>query len=190
MPWDSNSAATMSLWGQGAGAFTAVVGAYASMQANRYQSRIADANARLSELGAQAALLQGQHQEMTSRLSTANLKSTQRAGFAAGGVDLGEGSAVRTLTATDLLGQVDADTIHANAVRSAFGYRTQSMNYSNDAMLRRAGPSGLQAGATSLLGSAGQVASSWYQFNKDGAFNSPSNGSAPTGLYPSAQAGP
>lgn len=190
MPWDANTAATASLWGQGAGAFTAVVGAYASMQANRYQARIADSNARLAELGAQAALLQGQHQEMTSRLATANLKSTQRAGFAANGVDLGEGSAARTLTSTDLLGEVDAQTIHANSVRAAFGYRTQSLSYTNDAALRRAGPGGLQAGATSLLGSGGQVASSWYMFNKDGAFNSPSNSSVPLGVYPSPQAGP
>lgn len=190
MLWNSNTAATASLWGQGAGAFTAVVGAYATMQANRYQSRIADSNARLSELGAQAALLQGQYQEMTSRLATANLKSTQRAGFAANGVDLGEGSSARTLTSTDVLGEVDANTIRANAVRSAFGYRTQALNYSNDAMLRRAGPGGLQAGATTLLTGAGQVASSWYTFKREGAFDTPGTGSTPLGLYPSPQAGP
>lgn len=189
MPWDANTAATASLWGQGTGAVTAAIGAYASMQSNRYQARIADSNARLAELGAQAALLQGQHQEMQSRLDTANLKSRQRAGFAASGVDLGEGSTVRTLTSTDLLGRVDADTIHANAVRAAFGYRTQSLNYSNDAAMRRAGPGGVQAAATSLLGSTGQVAASWYQFNKEGAFNTPTNGGS-SPMYPSSQAGP
>ena len=186
----SNIAATSSLALQGGGAITSAIGAYAGAQANSAQARISDTNARLSELGAQAALLQGQTEEMRSRMATANLKSTQRASFAANGVDLGEGSSARTLTSTDVLGEVDANTIHANAVRAAFGYRTQALNYTNDAAMRRAGPGGLAAGATSLLGSGGQVASSWYQFNKAGTFNSPSNGSAPLGVYPSPQSGP
>lgn len=191
MVFSASELATFSLAAQGSGVLTSAIGAYASAQSNRAQASIADTNARLSELGAQAALLQGQQREMSSRLATANLKGTQRAGFAANGVDLGEGSAARTLTSTDVLGEVDANTIHANAVRAAFGYRTQALNYSNDAMQRRAGPGGLQAGATRLLSGAGQVASSWYQFNKAGAFNSPSNGDTPPlGMYPSPQAGP
>lgn len=190
MGFSTQSAATYSTASQGAGAVTSAIGAYAMAQSSRAQASISDSNARLAELGAQAALLQGQTEEMRSRLATANLKSSQRVSFAANGVDLGEGSSARTLTATDLLGEVDANTIHANAVRAAFGYRTQALNYSNDALMRRAGPGGLQAGATTLLGSTGQVASSWYQFNKSGAFNSPSNGSTPMALYPSSQAGP
>lgn len=183
MGFSAQTAATFSLASQASGAVTSAIGAYAGAQSSRAQARIDDVNAQLSEMGAQAALLQGQQQEMSSRLSTANLKSTQRAGFAANGVDLGEGSAARTLTSTDVLGEVDANTIHANAVRAAFGYRTQALNYANDAMLRRAGPGALQAGASTLLGGAGQVASSWYQFNKSGAFNSPSS-AGPTAYMP------
>jgi hypothetical protein len=191
MGFSSSSAATYSTAAQGSGAVTSAIGAYASAQANRSQANIADTNARLSELGAQAALLQGQTEEMRSRLATANLKSTQRVSFAANGVDLGEGSSARTLTSTDLLGEVDANTIHANAVRAAFGYRTQALNYSNDALMRRAGPRGLTAGAAALLSGAGQVASSWYQFNKTGAGSSPGTGSTtPLGIYPSPQSGP
>lgn len=191
MGFSSSSAATFSTASQGAGAVTSAIGAYAGAQANRAQASISDTNARLSELGAQAALLQGQTEEMRSRLATANLKSSQRVSFAANGVDLGEGSSARTLTSTDVLGEVDAHTIHANSVRAAFGYRTQVLNYTNDAMQRRAGPGGLQAGATTLLSGASQVASSWYQFNKAGMGSAPGAGSTtPLGIYPSSQAGP
>ncbi len=189
MGFSASQIAGFSTAAQGAGAVTSAIGAYAGAQSSRAQASISDTNARLSELGAQAALLQGQTEEMRSRLATANLKGTQRAGFAANGVDLGEGSAARVLTSTDVLGEVDANTIHANAIRAAFGYRTQALNYSNDAMQRRAGPGGLAAGATTLLSGAGQVASSWYQFNKAGAFNSPSNGPVPGAWYPSPQGG-
>jgi hypothetical protein len=190
MGFSTQGAAQFSMATQIGGGVTSAIGAYAGAQASRGAARIDDINARLSELGAQSALMAGQAQEIQSRLSTANLKSTQRATFAANGVDLGEGSAVRTLTSTDLVGEVDANTIKANAVRSAFGYRTQAMNYANDAMQRRAAPGGLMAAGTSLLGSGGQVASSWYRLSKDGAFNSPSNGTSSNVVNFMPQAGP
>lgn len=188
MGFSTQAASTMSLGAQIGGGVTSAIGAYASAQSSRAQARIDDVNAQLSEQGAQAALLQGQQQEMASRLATANLKGTQRADFAANGVDLGEGSAARTLTSTDVLGSVDANTIHANAIRAAFGYRTQALSYANDAMQRRAGPGGFAAATSTLLGSGGRVAQSWYQMSKVGATgNSPSNGGQ-LGVYPSAQA--
>ena len=175
----AGTAATSSLYLQGGGAVTSAVGAYYGAQASKAQASIADTNARLAELGAQAALLQGQSTVMRSRIATANVKGAQRTAFAANGVDASSASAARVLTSTDVIGEVDANTIEADAVRAAFGYRTQAMNYSNDAMLRRAGPSPLAAAGTSLLGSGQQVAASWYRFKQDGAFNSPSNASDP-----------
>jgi hypothetical protein len=68
---------------------------------------------------------------------------------------------------------VDANTIAANAVQSAWGYRTQAVNYKNDALMSRATASGISPGlnaASTLLGEAGQVASTWYGMNKAGAF--------------------
>lgn len=75
------------------------------------------------------------------------------------------------LTSTDVLGAIDANTANANAVRAAWGYRTQATNYANDALNKRAADGAISpflSGASSLLGGAGQVASSWYRLNKPG----------------------
>lgn len=205
---------------QGAGAASSAVGAYYGAQANKQSLSLqanladinagsarslaginlasardtADINARMLESAAQATLLTGQREEQKSRIATANLKGTQRASMAANGIVLGEGTANQVLTSTDVLGEADANTLHANAVRAAWGYRTDSVNQTNQIMGRavdqnnqlldrasnqtnQALMSRSAAGAinpllsagTSLLGGAGSVASSWYQYKKAGA---------------------
>jgi hypothetical protein len=161
---------------QGAGAASSAVGAYYSAQSQKssleLQANLADINARMSESTAQQTLLTGQREEQKSRIATANLKGTQRASMAANGIDLGEGSAAQVLTSTDVLGEVDANTIQANAVRSAWGFRTQAVNQTNQALMSRASAGAInpgQAAFSSLLGSAGSVAGNWYAMNKAGA---------------------
>lgn len=168
----------LALTAQAGGAAISTIGAVSSAvgqkSALNAQAGIDDTNARLAELGAQSVLLQGQSQEQQSMISTANLKSKQRVALAANGVDLGVGSAARQLTSTDVLGAVDANTIHANAIRSAFGYRTQAVNLQNDALQKRSAAdsiSPISSAASTLLGSGGQVAGSWYQLSKVGAFD-------------------
>lgn len=107
------------------------------------QAEIADLNARLLDLSAEDALLAGQHEEQRARLSTARLKSAQRVAFSANGIDMAEGTALNVLTGTDLMGEIDAQTIKANAARSAFGYQTQAVGARGDATLRRAQASSL-----------------------------------------------
>lgn len=170
-----NPAAAMMM--QGAGAASSAIGSYYSAQANKSSlnqtADMADINARMSESAAQATLLTGQREVQKSQIATANLKGTQRASLAANGVDLGEGSAKDILTSTDVMGEADANTLQANAVRSAWGYRTQAVNQTNQANMSRAAASAISpstSAVTSLLGSAGAVASNWYQYNKAGTF--------------------
>lgn len=154
---------------QAAGAMTSTVGSYYSAISQKTtlesQANIADINARMAESSAQSALQQGQQQEISTRLKTAQLKSVQRVALAANGIDLGSDSAINTLTTTDVMGEIDANTINANAVRTAFGYRTQATNDRNEAMMRRATASSLSpigAAVGTLLTESGKVASSWY----------------------------
>jgi hypothetical protein len=147
-------------------ALGAYQGAQSSKLALEGQADIADINARMLESTAQSTLLTGQREEQKSRIATANLKGTQRASLAANGVDLGEGSALNIQTTTDVMGEIDAQTIAANAVRGAWGYRTQAVNETNKGRSARASASAISpegAMFTSLIGGAGQVASSWYQ---------------------------
>jgi hypothetical protein len=168
-----NPAAAMVM--QGAGAASSAVGAYYGAQSQKasleLQASLSDINARMSESAAQQTLLTGQREAQKSRIATANLKGSQRASMAANGIDLGEGTANQILTSTDVLGEIDANTLQANAVRNAWGYRTQGVNQSNQALMSRAAAGAISPGmaaTSSLLGSAGSVASNWYQYNKVG----------------------
>ena len=176
MGFTSSQIATASLIGQIGGGVTSAIGSYYSASANRAalksQAAVADVNARIAELGAQSALNQGQHQVGALTLEAGQLKSSQRAAMAANGIDLGVGNAVEVQATTDLMKEIDANTLKANAVRSAWGYRTQGVNFQNEALMKRAtagaiSPFGSAAG--SLLGSAASVAGSWYSLNKSGA---------------------
>ena len=169
--------AQASMVGQIGGAATSAIGSYFGAATQKAvlngQAAVADSNARISELGAQSALMQGQQQVGALTLRAGQLKSSQRAAMAANGIDLGTGNAAELQASTDIMKEIDANTLTANAVRSAWGYRTQAMNFKNEALTRRASAGALSPGmaaASSLLGSAGSVASSWYAMNKAGMF--------------------
>lgn len=96
----------------------------------------------------------------------------------ANGVDLTTGSALDRLVSTDYLGEVDANTIRANAAREAAGHRMQAVGYSGEATMQRAARRGISpfaAGLTSLATSAGEVASDWYALSKVGAMGKTGN---------------
>lgn len=169
-------AATTSMAIMAAGAASNTAGSFFSARNKKsslgFEAEIAETNARISEMGAQSELARGQREEQGSRLRTAQLKSSQRVALAANGVDLGQGSAVDLLTSTDYMGEMDANTIASNAVKSAWGYRTQAMDYKNQAKMKRATAGAISPGmaaATTLLGESGRVASSWYAMGKTGA---------------------
>lgn len=184
---------------QGAGAANSAIGAaYGAQEAKNaleYQSAIAEVNARVAKSGADSILAAGQKTEQAVRLQTAALKSKQVAAFAANGIDLGSGSAQRVLTSTDLLGEIDANTVTANAVRQAFGYKVQVANYGAQAAGAAAGAASISpfgAGASSALTGATAVAESWYKFNRASVVT-PGDGGVASSLgswYTNPQAGP
>ncbi|HJV76578.1 MAG TPA: hypothetical protein VJ654_20360 [Noviherbaspirillum sp.] len=165
-----------SLMFQIGGAVNGAIGSYWSGRSQEIalegQARLAEINARISELGAQSVLMQGQQQIGALTLKAGQLKGSQRAAMAANGIDLGTGNAAEIVASTDIMKEIDSNTINASAVRSAWGARTQAMNFKNEALMERAQASAISPGlnaATSLLTSAGSVASSWYSLNKSGA---------------------
>lgn len=131
---------------------------------------VAEANAMYADWQASSVLEAGRRDESRQRVQTAQLKGTQRAAMAANGVDLGTGTAAHILTTTDILGEEDARTIRMNAIEQAFGVRVEATNQRNEARMARAGAksiSPLSAGVTTLLNGSGQVASSWYSWDKN-----------------------
>lgn len=181
--WNGGTTAgsTAGSWGSTAnvlgvgGAVMSTVGSYynakAQQNALEYQSIVAETNARLAEKAAQSTLLQGQQEENKVQLRTAALKGTQRASLAANGIDLGEGSAAQIQASTDMMGKIDADTVAANALRTAWGYRQQGTNYSNQALMDKASASAISpfgSAMGTLMTSASRVAGGWYSQSKAG----------------------
>lgn len=158
---------------QFAGLASNTIGSYYSAKNQKasfeYQAHMADLNAKLSEMSAQQELLKGERQIGALTLKAGQLKSSQRAAMAANGIDLGVGSAAEIQASTDLMKEIDANTIHANSVRDAWGFRMQGVNFQNDAIMKRGAASAINPGMAAfgtLLTGAGSVAQSWYMMNK------------------------
>lgn len=152
---------------------TGAIGSYWSAKSAKSQvesqARLSDINARIAELGAQQELIAGNREVGSISMQAGQLKSRQRVALSANGVDLGEGTAAELQASTDLMKEIDINTATSNAVRSAWGYRTQAVNAQNDALAKRATASGIkpgQAAFSSLLVGAGSVASAWYRLGK------------------------
>lgn len=155
------------------GAINSGIGSYYNAKSQKagleFQSHMAGVNARIAELGAERELYKGESEVAALTLRAGQLKSSQRTSMAANGIDLGEGSAGEVLASTDIMKEIDKNTIVANAVRSAWGYRTQGMNYQNEALIKGTSASGINpfmSATSTLLGSAGGVADSWYAWRK------------------------
>lgn len=141
----------------------------------RHQARMAEINAGVVENNARNTIRVGTIEESRVKLATAQAKGAQRAHLASSGVDIaGSNTALARLTGTDLIGEVDAQTVRSNALRAAWGQRFEAGNLQRQAASLRASASSISptlAGFTSLINGAGQVASSWYSMDKAGAFS-------------------
>jgi hypothetical protein len=165
-----------SLISQTAGGIGQTVGAYYQAQGQRtalkLQARIAEVNAKIAEGQARDALMRGERQEQASRMSAAQLRSTQRATMAASGVDLGSETSAAILTSTDYLSEMDANQIRANALRDAWGYRMEAVTQRGSAGVSRATARGISPmgdALGTLLTSASQVGMNYASLKQSGA---------------------
>lgn len=168
----SNAVAVTQLAGILSGMAGSFYSAKSQRSSLRFAADMARINARVAEQSAQGVLAQGERDAVALSMRYGQVKGAQRAALAANGVDLGYGSAAEIQASTDLLKETDLNTVSANAVRSAWGYRTQAVNAQNEALLRSTAADSISPGAaaaTTLLGSAGSVASSWYTRTKLGS---------------------
>ena len=166
MGFSAGTLQNLSLASQIGGSIASAAGAYGQAGVQRAnlgaQAAVADANARIAEINAQTELADGQQRIATATAQYGRLKSSQRAALGANGVAIDEGSAADVQQSTDALREADKAQLEINAMRSAFGQRTQA----GMARANAAGISPGMAAATSLLGSGGLVAQRWYQFGK------------------------
>ncbi len=103
-----------------------LAGAQQSKAAGEASVAANEANAGFATRNANEALKTGAFESDRQRLQTAAAIGTQRAGFAANGVDVNSGSAANVQDDTAALGELDALTISNNAAKEAWGYQTQA----------------------------------------------------------------
>jgi hypothetical protein len=130
------------------GAAVDAIRAGSSELALQVGAQISENAAHLDELQAQSAMHQGEHQEQEVRMEGAQVKSRQITHFAAGNVDLGEGSALNVQNSTDFMTERAAIEIQQKTLMAAFSYRQQEASSLLDAAGKR-----YQAGMTSVTSS-------------------------------------
>jgi type II secretory pathway component PulM len=102
--------------------------AYSSMEKGKYLDKVSKQNAAMSNQAADDALARGAVKADEQRITTQEVIGTQRAGFAANGIDVNSGSAGQVQNDSAALGELDALTIMNNAAREAYGYQVQAID--------------------------------------------------------------
>jgi hypothetical protein len=162
---------------QAAGAASSAAGAYSTAvgQKNALRSSAAAAmlNATQLEENSLRAMRRGETDMTSISLRGAGVRSQQRAGYAAGNIDLTQGSAQAAIASTDVMTEIDRNQVQANAISEAFGYRTEAVEQMGKAAVDRATARSINPtmqAVTSLIGSAAGLSDKWYQGEKTGAF--------------------
>jgi hypothetical protein len=139
-----------------AGTAISTMGAYSQAQASK---QIASNNAKTAEYAAQEASRLGEKAAIEVQRKGAAVKSAQRVGLAAKGLDLGYGTAADLQDQTDFFTQSDVATTRTNAAKDAWGKRAQGANYQAQANAQNP----LMMAGGSLISGASTVASRWYK---------------------------
>lgn len=140
-------------------AATAVYGAYSADQAGEAQEKLSRRNASMIEASAADSLARGEEEVLATKRRIRRTIGSQRAGFAAQGVDVGTGSALDIQNESRELGEVDIAQVRKNAFREAWNLNTQAANTRLAGTYARRASRNQVAGT--LLGGVGQASSYW-----------------------------
>ena len=149
------------------GAVSNYYAAKSQKQQLEYDQFMSMLNSSIQSMAAKQEIIKGQRAEQSLRLNAASFRAKQKVALAANGVALDEGSAKEILQTTDYMTELDATTIQENALRSAWGYETQSLNYATRSQAAKVTGQGISPAKTagvSLLSDAPKVASNWLQY--------------------------
>ncbi len=94
-----------------------------------YQNAMAKINSGFAEDAAIDSERRGYSNANKAITEARKLKGSQRAAYAASGVDVNYGSAARVQNETEFQGELDALTIKTNAFRESLGYKMKALDY-------------------------------------------------------------
>lgn len=162
------------------GTVSSVVGGIqnANAQASQmqYQAAIADRNAQIANRNAAYAAQAGEAKAQQEGLKNREILGRVRVAEAANGLDINSGSDLDVREAQRITGVEDVDQLRHNAMLQAYGYQTQSGNFTAQAAADRAGASNVTAlepltAATSALAGLSSLGTKWTGFNQAGVFD-------------------
>lgn len=163
---------------------TTLVGTGLQMRAQAqnasFQQDIANRNAQQASLAAQDAVARGEVAVQNQRNRVAGIMGSQRAAIGASGVQNDTGTTGDVLTQTATLGELDAQTIRANALREAWGYKVQGTNFKLQSQLDQMEGQNAQVG--SLITGASRAYGIYAEQNPP-TFSGSGGGSAATKAF-------
>lgn len=140
----------------------AVTGTALELQDNQvegYQNQInLEENKRLALQAAADAVIRGSQEAARTRMAATQMMGRQKVAFGASGVDATVGTAAQVQAGTRMMSELDALTLENNAVREAWGYRSQAEHFGRQAKLDELRYQNQQLGTA--LGGVGRVGSS------------------------------
>ena len=130
-------------------------------QAN-YEAGVARNNQKTAEFAAQDALRRGDIEAGRVQRNANSVLGSQRASFAAKGLDLHDGTPGDIMDQTNFFGKIDAESARYNGKVEAWQKQSQANNFGAQASAAssRAG----SAMTESLLSAGTSVASNWYSY--------------------------
>lgn len=157
-------------------AASTALSAYSMIQQGNTAAAVGRNNQIMAEYAAQDAERRGEDAAVAAGRRASQVRGAQRAALGARGLDLESGTAAEIQDQTDFFGQTDVATARNNGRREAWSDRAQG------AAARFSGDSAQQqsqlAAASTILGSAGKVAGSWYSASSAGYnYNNDAGGS-------------
>jgi hypothetical protein len=140
------------------------VTAYGQYSQQRYQGKVADANAKAESAAAADAISRGRMETQAYQQQVARQASQQRAAMAANGLDVTFGSAYETIGDTLDLGQQDSALMMRNAEREGMRSDLGAANQRAEARARRSAATGALVKGAFDIGST--VLGGAQQYNK------------------------
>lgn len=118
---------------QGVGAGFGLVNSYQEAEAQKRQSELMskqqEFNKQYAEAQGKEAIARGEDEVFKVGRKAAQVSGSQKASFAAQGIDISSGSAQDLQRDTAAMSAEDIITIRNNAAREAFGYEAQAREY-------------------------------------------------------------
>lgn len=129
--------------------------------------KLGEANAQIAERQGADALARGDESVAQVGAQERSLTGSQRASYAAQGIDVNSGSAADVVASDQQLSELDKLTIKRNAQREAHGYELQAAAYRKGGQLQAANYSNAAYGT--LLSGAAQMIGVYQAFGQSSA---------------------